>query len=290
MCLTSNKIKAVWDLTRLEHGLIYGIGVLIALVIAARGVPDWKIALAGMLGAILAEMGSFALNDYYDVEVDIKNNRMDRPIVRGDITKSEALAVTVLTSLLSVAAMYFTHNLGAVLVLIVLVLFGAFYNARLKEYGIWGNIFIGFTMSAPFLFGSLLFANGSHVLFVIAAIAFLIGVGREVMKGIMDMEGDALRNVRTVARTWGPDKANYLAIALYIAGIILSPVPLFMSDPSFHMSPIYGSFALISVVVLASVCYTLYKGHDVKVIGKARKTTLVSMSFALLGVLFAALL
>ena len=287
----ANKLKAVWDLTRLEHGLIYGIGVLIALVIAAHGVPGWRIAIAGMLGAILAEMGSFALNDYYDVEVDIKNGRTDRPIVRGDITRNDALIVTVITSLLSVVAMYFTYNLGAVAVLIVLVLFGAFYNARLKEYGIWGNIYIGFTMAAPFLFGSLLFAHGSHVLFVIAAVAFLIGLGREVMKGIMDMEGDALRNVRTVARTWGPESAKRLAIALYLAGIILSPLPLFMADPSFHMSPVYGVFAFISVAILAYVCYTLLEGGDAKAaIGKARKTTLVSMSFALLGVLLAALL
>jgi len=286
----TNKLKALWDLTRLDHGFIYGLGVLIALVIAYQGIPPVTIALAGVLGATLAEMGAFALNDYYDVEVDVKNGRKDRPIVRGGISKNEALWLAVATSLLGIVAMYFTGSAGAVAVTIVLVLFGALYNARLKEYGIWGNVYIGFTMAAPFLFGSMLFANGAVVLYIIAAIAFLVGLGREIMKGIMDMEGDALRNVKTVARTWGPDKAKYLAVALYVAGMLFSPLPLLLVGTKFHMSLIYGVSAFVSVAILAYVCYTLLQGHDARVIGKARKTTLASMAVALLGVLLAALL
>ncbi len=290
----TSKLKAIWELTRLEHGFIYGLGVFIALVIAAGGgLPDPKIALAAVLGATLAEMGAFALNDYFDVDVDIKNNRTDRPIVRGDVSKREALWLAVATSLLGIVAMYFTDSMGAVIVTILLVLFGVFYNAKLKEYGIWGNLYISFSMAAPFLFGSVLFASWNLVLFVIAAIAFLVGLGREIMKGIMDMEGDALRNVKTVARTWGPDRAKYLAVALYAAGILVSPVPLLIPSEysgKFYMSPIYGTFALLSVAILAYVCYTLLGGHGVKTIGRARKTTLASMAVALLGVLLTALL
>jgi geranylgeranylglycerol-phosphate geranylgeranyltransferase len=286
----ANKLKAIWELTRLEHGFIYGLGVLIALAIGKGGVPDLSIAAAGVAGAVLAEMGAFALNDYFDVEVDIKNDRTDRPIVRGDISKGEALWIAIVTSLLSVVAMYFTGSIGAVLALIFLVLFGALYNARLKEYGIWGNIYISFTMAAPFIFGSMLFADNNLALYAIAAIAFVVGLGREIMKGIMDMEGDALRDVRTVARTWGPDRAKYLAVALYALGMLLSPLPLLMQSTKFYMSPVYGASALISVAILAYVCYTLLKSHDTRTIGKARKTTLASMAIALLGVLLTALL
>jgi geranylgeranylglycerol-phosphate geranylgeranyltransferase len=284
------RLKAMWDLTRLDHGFIYGLGVLIALVIAYRGMPPLTIALAGVLGATLAEMGAFALNDYFDVEVDAKNNRIDRPIVRGDISKGEALWLAAASSLLGIVAIYFTGSLGAVAVTIILVLFGALYNAKLKEYGIWGNLYISFTMAAPFLFGSLLFAGGAVVLYIVAIIAFLVGLGREVMKGIMDVEGDALRNVKTVARTWGPEKAKYLAIALYLAGILLSPAPLFVNDAKFHLSPVYGVSALISVAILLYACHTLLGSYDAGTVGGARKTTLASMAVALLGVLLTALL
>lgn len=283
------KVKAVWDLTRLDHGVIYALGVFLSLIIAYKRLPGWDVAVGGMLGAILAEMGSFALNDYFDVEVDKKNNRMDRPIVRGDITKNEALLVFIVTSLLSVVFISYL-GWGATIVLVVLVIFGVLYNYKLKEYGIWGNIYISFTMASPFLFGSVLFGS-SYVLLTLSVIAFFVGLGREIMKGIMDVEGDALRNVRTVARTWGETKAKFIAIALYVAGMLLSPIPFFVRgvDSAFYHDPIYAAFSLASIAVLCYVCYSLLKSHDVKTIGRMRGVTLVAMMLALAGFFLGAL-
>jgi geranylgeranylglycerol-phosphate geranylgeranyltransferase len=283
------KLKAIWELTRLEHGLIYAFSLVLALIIAYKGLPAWDIALAGAFAAIFAEMGAFALNDYYDVEVDKKNNRLDRPIVRGDISKNEALWLTVITFALSIVSIYFMKNIGAIIVLILLIVFSIFYNIKLKEYGIWGNIYISFTMASPFLFGSVLFAS-SNILIILTLIAFLIGVGREIMKGIMDVEGDALRNVRTVARVFGEEKAKYAAICLYVAGMLLAPIPfLFNIDPAYHMDPIYAVFAAASIMILSFVCIKMLKSHDIKTIGKMRKVTLLAMLPALMAFLFGAL-
>ena len=283
------KIKAIWELTRLEHGLIYALGVLLSLIIAYKRLPGWDIAAAGMLGAILAEMGAFALNDYFDVEVDRKNNRMDRPIIRGDISKGEAMLIFIVTSILSLIFISYL-GWGAIIVVAFLIVFGALYNYKLKEYGIWGNIFISFTMASPFLFGSVLFAS-SGVLIVLSIIAFLIGLGREIMKGIMDVEGDALRDVKTVARTMGEEKAKYIAVALYVAGGILTPIPyLFnLNDTAFYRDPVYAIFALAADAVLCYVCYSLLRSHDIKTIGRMRKVTLIGMILALAAFFFGAL-
>ncbi|MCD1294506.1 prenyltransferase [Methanocella sp. CWC-04] len=285
------KMKAIWELTRLEHGLIYAFSLVISLMIAYRGMPDLQVALAGSLAAIFAEMGAFALNDYYDVEVDIKNNRTDRPIVRGDITKNEALWLTVITFILSIISITFMNNIGAIIVLILLIAFSILYNVKLKEYGIWGNIYISFTMASPFLFASVLFEN-SYVLYVLSAIAFLIGVGREIMKGIMDVEGDALRDVKTIARVYGEEKAKYMAVGLYAAGMVLAPLPFFFEslDPSYYLDPVYAVFAAASLAVLTWVCVKLLGSHDIKTVGKMRKVTMVAMILALLGFLLGALI
>ena len=286
------KIKAIWELTRLDHGLIYALGVLLSLIIAYKRLPGWEVAAAGMLGAILAEMGAFALNDYFDVEVDKINNRVDRPIVRGDISKGEAMLIFIVTSILSLIFISYL-GWGATIVVIFLIIFSALYNYKLKEYGIWGNIFISFTMASPFLFGSVLFAS-SGVLIVLSVIAFLIGLGREIMKGIMDVKGDALRNVRTVARTMGETKAKYIAVALYVAGGILTPIPYFFTlndaDLAFYHDPVYAVFALAAIAVLFYVCYSLLKSHDIKTIGRMRKVTLVGMLLALAAFFFGALI
>jgi geranylgeranylglycerol-phosphate geranylgeranyltransferase len=285
------KLKAIWDLTRLEHGVIYAVSLLVSLVIAYHSVSDIDLALAvaGTIAVVAAEMGAFALNDYFDVAVDRMNKRTDRPIVRGDITEKEALLMTVVTFLVSVVAGYFMGNAGALIVLVILILFGILYDYKLKEFGIWGNVYIAFTMASPFLFSSMLFKD-SQVLLVLSVIAFLVGLGREIMKGIMDVEGDALRDVKTVARVYGTSTAKYTAVALYLIGMLFAPIPFFFNiDPAFYGNLYYAIPATAAALVLLWVCVDLLRSHDRKAISRARKTTLLGMLIALIAFLAGAL-
>ncbi len=284
------KLKAIWDLTRLEHGVIYAVSLLVSLTIAYHALPtDPGLVVAGVIAVVAAEMGAFALNDYFDVEVDRKNNRTDRPIIRGDVSRPEALLLTVVTFAVSIVAGYFMGNLGALLVLVVLIGFGILYDYKLKEYGVLGNVYIAFTMAAPFLFSSMLF-KGSAVLLVLSVIAFLVGLGREIMKGIMDVEGDALRDVKTVARVYGPDAARYVAVALYLLALLFAPVPFLIDiDPAFYGNPLYAVPAALASLVLLWVCADLLRSPDRKVISRARKTTLLGMLIALVAFLAGAL-
>ena len=285
----TGKLKAIWDLTRLEHGLIYAVSLLVSLIIAYHWFPGLHVAVAGTIAVVAAEMGAFALNDYFDVEVDKKNNRTDRPIVRGDITKQEALILTVVTFVISVVAGFFMGNMPALAVLIVLILFGILYDYKLKEYGVLGNIYIAFTMAAPFLFSSMLFQS-SQVLLVLSVIAFLVGLGREIMKGIMDVEGDALRDVKTVARVYGTDTAKYVAVALYFISILFAPLPFLVNiDENFYHNIVYAVPAAIAALILLYVCVQLLRSHDRKTVGQARKVTLVGMVVALIAFLAGAL-
>jgi geranylgeranylglycerol-phosphate geranylgeranyltransferase len=284
------KLKAIWDLTRLEHGIIYAVSLLVSLTIAYHMLPDDPgLVVAGVIAVVAAEMGAFALNDYFDVEVDRKNNRTDRPIIRGDISRQEALLLTVITFAVSVVAGYFMGNTGALIVIVVLIAFGILYDYKLKEYGILGNIYIAFTMAAPFLFSSMLF-KGSEVLLVLSVIAFLVGLGREIMKGIMDVEGDALRDVKTVARVYGTNTAKYVAVALYLIALLFAPVPfIFNIDPAFYGNLFYAILAALAALVLLWICVDLLKSHDRKAISRARKTTLIGMLIALVAFLVGAL-
>lgn len=285
------KLKAVWDLTRLEHGVIYAVSFVVSLIIAYHQITglDASLVVAGVIAVVAAEMGAFALNDYFDVEVDRKNNRTDRPIVRGDISKQEALLLTVVSFVVSIVAGYLMGNIGALVVIVVLIAFGILYDYKLKEYGILGNLYIAFTMAAPFLFSSMLFKD-SQVLLLLSAIAFLVGLGREIMKGIMDVEGDALRDVKTVARVYGTETAKYAAVALYLLSVLLAPVPfLFNIDEHFYNDLVYASPAATASLILVYVCIRLLQGHNRQTVSQARKVTLVGMVVALAAFLGGAL-
>ena len=60
-------------------------------LIAARELPAWDMYALAFLTALLIEASTFALNDYFDYDIDVKNNRTDRPLVRGELAKGTAL-------------------------------------------------------------------------------------------------------------------------------------------------------------------------------------------------------
>ena len=67
------------------------IAILIGSLIAARTFPAFDKFILTFFTALFLEASTFALNDYYDFEIDKKNKRIDRPLVRGDISKNTAL-------------------------------------------------------------------------------------------------------------------------------------------------------------------------------------------------------
>ncbi|MDH5391107.1 MAG: UbiA family prenyltransferase, partial [Candidatus Bathyarchaeota archaeon] len=58
-----------------------------------------------------------------------------------------------------------------------------------------------------------------------AAIAFLSNTGREVTKGIVDVEGDKSQNINTIAVMFGDKTAAFMASVFLVLAVVLSPLP-----------------------------------------------------------------
>ena len=63
-------------LVRVLHGMLYAIAVWVGMAIEANGLPSLNILLLGGATAILIEGGSFALNDYYDLEAALRQRTL----------------------------------------------------------------------------------------------------------------------------------------------------------------------------------------------------------------------
>ncbi|MEM0302283.1 MAG: UbiA family prenyltransferase [Archaeoglobaceae archaeon] len=270
-------LKAYWELLRLEHGIMYGLGVLIGIFLG--GGTELEILILGFLTAVFLEASAFALNDYIDYEVDRANKRLDRPLVRGDLSRDAALVLSalflpfgLLTALLI--------SIEAFLFVLVVTFLAYTYNARLKELGLVGNAYVAFTMSAPFIFGGII-SEFSNTVILLSSIAFLSGLGREIMKGIEDIEGDALRNVKSVARIYGINTAVKLSSIFFVIAIILSMLPPIMISEYFDLK--YVIPVAITDLMLLSVVFRLPK--QTNLISKFRKETLIAMLFGLIGFL-----
>lgn len=281
--LTSRRyLRGLLDLLRIEHGLMYGFGVVIGVYVSDPFFSDlWKILL-GYLTAVFLQASTFAMNDYFDYEVDLANARTDRPLVRGDISRKTAMVLAIALMPPGFVAAYLISHLAFVFAVTVSV-FACFYNFKLKELGFAGNIYIAFTMAAPFLFGSIISSDWiTEKSLLLASMAFLTGVGREIMKGIEDVEGDALRNVRSLARTMGEKRAAVIAAVFYLLAVSISPIPL-VCLPEFMFDLKYALPVAITDILLIHVSLRLVRDYRKESIRVYRKTTLMAMVFGLIG-------
>lgn len=281
-------IKAVWDLLRLEHGFMYALGVVVGIIVSSGLDFGLKDIILGSLTAIFCQASAFALNDYLDYEVDLANKRLDRPLVRGDLSRRSALLTGIILAPLGFLSA-FAISPNAFLLALAITLLGHIYNLKLKEFGLIGNIYIAFSMCAPFIFGSVVATNTiTPQIAILSIIAFLSGVAREIMKGIEDVEGDALRNVRTVARVKGVEFASKLSASLFLIAVALSFVP-FLFVEGYVLDLKYLLPVLVTDFMLAKISFELLRKHKPEDIRKFRKQTLLALLFGLIGFLLGAL-
>src|SRR5512137_1120430 len=264
------KLKAIWELMRLGHGVMLFIAILIGSLISQKtlfdnlNLPILNIILT-FFTALFLEASTFALNDYYDLEIDRINKRTDRPLVRGDLSPKTALNLFYLLFPLGILCSYFV-NMTCFLIALITALISVLYDVKIKKIKLIGNFYIAYIMAIPFVFGgATVLGNNAFSLgtinpaiYVIALIAFLAGVGREVMKDVMDFEGDKRQGVKSFPRYIGIRASNGIAAIFYLCAIALSFLPFFLVGFGVYYRNItYFILIFITDTMLLSTCLQL---------------------------------
>jgi geranylgeranylglycerol-phosphate geranylgeranyltransferase len=219
-------------LVRLARPLNAGmsaIGVAVGGVVAvgreAWGVAAVPLALAATAAAAFTAGGN-ALNDLYDRETDGVNHP-DRPLASGQMTVRTAWAFVGASFGVAAILAAFVNVFALGLVALNAALMFS-YEAGLKARGAPGNLVIAYLVGSLFLFaGVAVFRETSEPLIrtgVLAALASVATLGREITKDIEDLRGDVDR--RTLPRRIGVRAAGLLAAIALLAGAALSSLPL----------------------------------------------------------------
>jgi len=283
--------RAIWQLLRLEHGVMLALGILVGAVIAVPSVPPWPTFVLVFCVALFLEASTFALNDYYDVEIDRRNKRIDRPLVRGDLSPQMAVGLAAVLFPLGLLAAFFV-NLPCFLIAVVTALFALVYDVVLKRVKVVGNFFIAYVMAIPFVFGGVaVIPSGGGMgalqpaILMVALIAFVAGVGREVMKDVQDFEGDRAMGVKSFPRYLGLRGAGVLAAVFYLTAVALSFVPFFLAlFERYYGNYVYLGFIVVTDLLLIWASLQLVRRRKVE-FGRLRRLTLVALLFGLLGFL-----
>lgn len=232
----SARLSAYLTLIRPPNTVMIGLAVVIGEVIAiAPKLPGIQVALFGFLTASLMMAGTMVANDVYDVEID-KVNSPERPLASGIVKTGNAVVLAVI---LSAAAIGFAALLGLWTLLTALLALGlmVYYNTRGKKTGLVGNAVVSFNVALPFFYGGLAVSSIRPLLFIFSVVAFLANFGREVAKGIADVKGDSLRQVRTLAVVKGTRPAALASAGLFVAAVLFSFLPPILEKISWLYFP-----------------------------------------------------
>ncbi len=281
---------------RLEHGVMIFIAILIGSIIALEGesFPPWGNFILTFFTALFLEASTFALNDYYDLEIDKNNNRTDRPLVRGDLKPETAVVLFFVFFPLGIICSYFV-NLTCFIIALITALLAILYDIKLKRIKLLGNFYIAYVMAIPFIFGGVAVIEKNTLsipippsIFIIALIAFLAGSGREIMKDVQDFKGDEKEGVKSFPRYIGIKKSNILAAFFYLIAVFLSFIPFFIETYYLYYQNIYYIiFIIITDIMLIITSLKLITNKNIKM-KYYRKISLVAIFIGLIGFLLGA--
>lgn len=293
--LSLNKPSRFFSFLKLLRPLncfMMGIAVLLGELIALRGSLYLFQSFLGFVTAFTLTGSSMVLNDYFDRFVDVVNEPT-RPIPSGIIKPKEALWFAFLLALLglfsALTVSLTIKDLGFLALVVAFLSYGlsVYYNVEGKRYGFLGNLMVSGCVAVPFLYGAFMVGIfPTHLLLIFAFMAFLSNTGREIVKGIADIEGDRLRNIQTLAIKFNPKKAAYVGLIFYVLAVCLSVSPLIMDMVSLWYIP----FITISCVGFLFTAFSTVKNPLTQNVKKMKNLSLIWMGFGLVAFLAGSIL
>jgi geranylgeranylglycerol-phosphate geranylgeranyltransferase len=288
--LLIEKISGFLKLIRIELCIFGTIGFFVSGILAEDLIGLQLEYFIGFLIIFLSEAGAFAINDYIDYEIDLNNERSDRPLVEGLINRKTALITAIIILIIELSLVLFLNAFAAFLALISVPLFYV-YSLGLKKIVLVKNLLIAYSYAGTILFGSVVSdIILEPIIIYFAVMGFIIGLGSEIMFDIADVEGDKKQGINTIPNKFGRKTAALVSIILYGIIVIMDPLPFFvLIDTRFYLDPLFLILILIPVISYIFLSISLLKNQTKENTLKLRKLIFVIMQIGVIAYLIGAL-
>lgn len=254
------------DIMRPNVCVLAVLGVFVgAILFPALDVVRLAVAMAA---AFLICAGGNVINDYYDFEID-KINKPKRPMPSGKITHQKALSHYFTLSAMGLLLALFV-SLSYFSIAVFNFMLSTLYAWKLKKMVVVGNVTDSFLASVTFIAGGLVSGAFFDVvlspILILAFIAFLTTMGREIFKSVEDVSGDRIAGARTIAVVAGDAFSMSVARAFVMLGVVAAVIPF--------MLKMFGVYYILAVVPCVAVLMYSATLQDPR---RAQKTVKIGM-------------
>ncbi len=272
-------MKVWFSLTRPLNVLITFCAVFIGALITGYITPFSDLLLA-MCSAALICAGGNVLNDYFDIAID-KINKPHRPLPSGAIERSHAL---IFASFLMASGLFLSFFITAHAVAIACgaVILLISYNAYLKrKAGVLGNLAVSIAGALPIVYGGTAVNHLEAMLFP-AAFAFLLHLGREIIKDLEDVIGDRQAKSCSIPTRFGPRTSYYIGFIPLLVLVCITPLPFLLRWYSIYYLIIVTP--LVNILLIFSFFY-FRKKQDKESLHRLSIILKLGMVFGLLSLI-----
>lgn len=259
------------QLFRMGNAVMGVIGVIVASFMAAgTGMVDqWLNLLISAVVVFMFICGGNALNDYIDYEID-RTAHPERPIPSGRLTRTKALHAAAVMFGGAIVISFLTVDVECIAIVLVAAVLMVAYETMLKQRGFVGNVTIAVLTGMMFLLGGAVVGDMVDNV-VVALMAMLVSVGREIAKDIEDMDSDEGR--LTLPMRIGVRNAAALACVFFVAGPVLSVAPMVWGT----YGPLYYTVVVADAIFVYCAAVVFRNPH------KAQKSAKLAMLVALVS-------
>ena len=272
--MKNNRIREYAKLFR-----FHGFGAAITAVVGAMSVEGEALELSHFIilfmAGVLFSINCAVLNDYMDVDIDRRSKYLsDRPLVKGTISKKNALIISLLVLIIGVGALLHhlitTQRYLSIIICVICGILGVSYNFVGKKF-VWGTVFVPASMGFFLLFGATVFSDKIQSITDIPILTWILFIltfnqlffMNTISGGLKDVENDRESGATTLAVSLGvktsekmniPMSFKAIGISVRSASAILVFIPFLLLDfPFWHIQMI------ILVALTISMLYWMMK-------------------------------
>jgi 4-hydroxybenzoate polyprenyltransferase len=191
-----------------------------------------------------------AMNDYFDEPLDRRGDRQEKPLVAGDLSRTTALLLWLITGALGVAAGYH-FSWQVVGIAAFLWLLGLSYNLWAKPTSLSWLPFMAFYPSLPVL-GFVAAGRITPALLLAYPVGALLSLGLNVANTLPDIDRDVEGGVSGFTHKLGKTRALIvLWLSLAATMVLMASSTWLVGGQSGRLAPGLGIGVLLLVAMIA---------------------------------------